>query len=308
MAVRIAKKKGGNGMKKRIFSLLVLVLALVLLLGSCGMENGGYTSDSAPAPDYGNGGATSTDTVISDTRKIIKTVNESVETEHYDDLITGLKAAVDETGGYFANSRYTGGGTEDIGTRTAHFEIRIPAERLADFTGKLGTLGTVTEYYETANDVTMSYLDIESRISVLEAEETALTAMLADAKTTSEMLAIRESLSRVQSDLASLRAQKMSYDTLVAYSTVHLSVEEVAAEHPADESFFGEVGTIFGASLSAVGAFFRGIGIIILGGAPLWILFLGIALGTFFLIRFFIRRTSGKTEKKDPNDHTKNGS
>lgn len=292
-------------MKKRIFSLLVLVLALVLLLGSCDAENGGYMSDPAPAPDYGNGGTTSADTVISDTRKIIKTVDESVETEHYDDLIAGLKAAVDETGGYFANSRYTGNGTEDIGTRTAHFEIRIPAERLADFTGKLGTLGTVTEYYETANDVTMSYLDIESRITVLEAEETALTAMLTEAKSTSEMLAIRDSLSRVQGDLASLRAQKANYDTLIAYSTVHLLVEEVAAEHPADESFFGEVGSIFGASLSAVGAFFRGIGIIILGGAPLWILFLAIALGIFFLIRFFIRRTAYKPQTKNPDDPTK---
>ena len=282
-------------MKKRIFLLLLLILSLSLSLISCGTEY--EYENGAPDGGYGSEGSTSTDTVISDTRKIITTVNESVETEHYDEFIEGLKTAVTEAGGYFVSSRYYGNGTDDYGTRTASFEIRIPAERLSDFTGKVGTLGTVTHHDETANDVTMSYLDVESRISVLEAEETALKAMLAGAKTTSEMLAIRESLSAVQGDLASLRAQKNNYDTLVAYSTVHLSVDEVAVERPADEGFFDEVGAAFMSSLSAIGSIFRGLGIIFLGGSPFWILLAAIGAAIFLIVRLATRRQRRAAQK-----------
>lgn len=275
-------------MKKKIFLLLLLVLSLSLSLISC---NSDYAyEDMSPEGGYGNSGSSATDAVISDTRKIIKTVNESVETEHYDDFVAGLQTAVAEAGGYFVSSRYNGNGTDDYGKRTASFEIRIPAERLAAFTGKVGELGTVTRHDETAKDVTMSYLDVESRIAVLEAEETALIAMLADAQNTSEALSIRESLSRVQGDLASLRAQKNNYDTLVAYSTVHLSVDEVVAERPADEGFFDEVGTAFMGSLSAIGSMFRGLGIFLLGGAPFWLLFAAIGFAVFLIVRLSTRR------------------
>ena len=286
----LRNKKGGISMKKRVFWLLLLILSLSLILSAC---DAGHTYEEVAPPNkgYGNDGATSTDAVISNARKIITTVNETVETKHYDEFIAGLKTAVAEEGGYFVSSRYNGNGVDEYGTRTASFEIRIPADRLTDFTGKVGKLGTVTQHNETANDVTMSYLDIESRISVLAAEETALLAMLEDAQSTSEMLTIRQNLSEVQGNLASLRAQKANYDTLVAYSTVHLSVKEVEVERSADEGFFDEVGKSFMSSLSAIGEIFRALAIFFLGGAPFWILLALIGVAIFVIIRLATRRS-----------------
>lgn len=293
-------------MKKRALLSLLLCVTFLLCLFSCSSkaendasiggdmkEDYGTTADGSPADD-----------VISADRKIIKTVNERIETEAYDDLIEGLKAAVTESGGYFVSSNYSGNGVESKRTRSASFEIRIPAEKLAEFTGKIGALGSVLSYDERAEDITLAYVDIESRISVLEAEEKALLSILETARNTSDIIEIRKSLTDTQASLASLRAQKATYDTLVAYSTVHLSVNEVAYARSADRTFFSEVGDGLRASLFGIGNFFRGAGIFLLGYSPVLILIAAVGVGAFFLVRA-IRRKTGKPKSTPPSEGEK---
>ena len=309
--------KGGILMKKRIALVLLLCVALLLSFAACGRASsspdasGGASNGMANGGDYGVGkGETADNSALPGDRKIITTVNERVETEEYDALIEGLKTAVDEEGGYFVSSSYSGSGAESKTARYASFEIRIPAEKLASFTGKVGALGTVLSYNERANDITLAYVDIESRIGVLEAEETALLAMLSKATTTSESLEVKKYLSDVQGELASLRAQKKTYDTLVAYSTVHLSVNEVAHARAADDSFFSEVGDEFVGSLAAIGSFFRGVGVFLLGSSPVLLLLAAVGVGVFFLARYIFRRESKKLKnlprpEKKPEDEEK---
>lgn len=296
-------------MKKRFLSLFLL-LVLTLSLFACGSK--GYVADdnSASGMDKGEmgygsseGGATM-DTAVPIDRKIIKTVNESVETETYDAFIKALEAAVTEMDGYFVSSRYTGDGVESKRNRQASFEIRIPAEKLSDFTGKVGALATVLNYYENANDVTQAYVDVESRIAVLEAEETALLAILADARNTSAVIEVRKSLSETQANLASLRAQKKNYDTLVAYSTVHLNVSEVEVARAGDTGFFSEVGNTFRSSLSAIGRFFRTLGVFLLGASPILLLVAAVAVAVLLTVRVILRRNAKKENERTDTDKT----
>lgn len=297
-------------MTKRSLLALILLLVLCFSLIACSGPSYNYGGDMTPdegAPGAGNGyggglGSDTSDTegtldgAVTD-RKIIKTVDEYIETQEYDAFVEKLKAAVEKTGGYFVSSNYRGNGVEDGSSRNAYFEIRIPAEKLSAFTSDIGALGTVVSYRETASDVTLSYVDIESRIIVLEAEEVALLAILANASTTSDILAVRSSLSDTQGQLASLRAQKKSYDTLVAYSTVYLNVDEVVHERNDDGSFFAEVGNEFMASLSGVGRFFRSLAVFILGSSPVLVLLALIGVCGFFIVRALFRRESKKLQE-----------
>ena len=290
-------------MKKRALLSLLLCLTLLLCFVGCSAS---YDNDAMMGgdmkEDYGTTteGATA-DNVISADRKIIKTVNERVETDAYDDMIAGLKTAVTEMGGYLVSSSYSGNGVESDRTRYASFEIRIPAEKLSEFTGKVGTLGTVLSYNEKAEDVTLAYVDIESRLAVLEAEETALLAILEKAESTSEIVEIRKSLTDTQASLASLRAQKTTYDTLVAYSTVYLTVNEVAHARSADRTFFSEVGDGLRASTLGIGRFFRGAGVFLLGYSPVLILIAAVGVGAFFLVRI-LRRKTRKPKTQPPTE------
>lgn len=298
-------------MKKRTRIALLLtavLLMLALVFTSCGANNAaGDYAPGAPEADYNGGdkdaalGDSIGGDVLSADRKIIKTVHETVETKEYDSFIPRLKSAVTEKGGYFASSRYSGNGYETSGNRSASFEIRIPADRLSEFTEALGGMGSVSYFLEEANDVTAAYVDVESRIAVLEAEETALLDILSKSETVSDMLEIRYRLSSVQADLASLRAQKNTYDSLVAYSTVNLTLREVEREKVADNTFFGEVGEQFMDSLSSLGDFFRGLGVFFLGNSPILILLAAVGVGAFFLVRHFVRRSRRKAEEWEDN-------
>lgn len=288
-------------MKKRMKISLLLTAVLVLLAMAFTSCNQSYdAAGDAGTPDYkeDTGGIPTTDDVLSGDRKIIKTVYETVETKDYDGFIERLRTAVEETDGYFASSSYSGDGYDNIGNRYASFEIRIPADGLNDFTDTLGGMGSVSYYREESSDVTAAYVDVESRIAVLAAEESALLEILSKSESVSDMLEIRTRLSAVQADLASLKAQKNTYDTLVTYSTVNLTLHEVEREKAvANDTFFGEVGEQFVGSLYAIGSFFRGAGVFFLGNSPVLILVAAIGVGIFFLVRFVVLRSRRKAEE-----------
>ena len=297
---------------KKILIAFILIAALIFL-ASCGGKGGvdlapsvpgdigdmEYSDEVLPDKEVSLGGGS----LVNADQKIIKNVYETVETEKYDEFIESLREAVAAAGGYISSSNYSGGGIySSQNSRRATFEMRIPAERLGDFTGVVDGLGVVTYYEESATDVTLTYVDVVSKISVLEAEETALLSILASAKNTSEILAIREPLSDVQSSLASLRSQKKVIDDRVAYSTVRLALREVKSVSAAEPGFFEEIGDEFMDSLEDIGGGFRGFFVWLIGDS-LYILLVGaVATGAFFALRAIIRRIiSTRVKKKAKN-------
>ena len=278
-------KKRCEKMKKLLRSVIALILMLVFSLsfyscraGKHDSESVGTESPSVGAPDGGSGNSSggiyypgkdeyADNAVILSERKIIKTVNETLETRKYDELVERIRATVSELGGYIQSAYYSGDTLyeDEEALRSANLTVRIPAERLSEFTEKIEKDAAVTYYNEYMNDVTNSYVDIESRISVYEAEETALLEMLSKATDVATVLKIRERLNVVQADLASYRAQKKQYDGLIAYSTVYLGVREVRDEESEEMGFFDEVGTRFNDSLDGIGGFFRSLAVWLIG-------------------------------------------
>ncbi|MBE6532845.1 MAG: DUF4349 domain-containing protein [Ruminococcaceae bacterium] len=280
-----------------IFAVLAVILSLFLMT-SCsksavgdafgGAENGygGY------APE--NNGKDNT-VIEGENRKIIKNVNESVQTDKFDDFLDSLYDAISEADGFISSSNYSGNSYYDSSTlRTANITIRIPAGNLSSFTEKVENMAVVTSYNEYIDDVTNRYIDITSRIAVLEAEESALLEILKSATTTSEMLDIRTRLVSVQSDLASFRAQRDSIDDKVEYSTVSLHVREVRRAVAQNVGFFDEVGGNFLDSVYDIGEGLRAFAVWFLGDILYILLFGGIITGIFFLARFLFRKYKNK--------------
>ena len=305
-------RKDGFFMKKRL--IIALLLAFTLLLASCGASGGSLSDGEYESPSYSvgdkvyedgmNGAFGDAGEVAGEIdRKIVKTVNETVETEDYDGFIKALVTAVSEAGGYVANSSFTGGGIYGTASgRRASFEVRIPSESLSDFTGAVDGLGAVTQYTESLSDLTLSYVDITSRISVLEAEESALLSILATATKTEDILAIRESLTEVQGELASLRSRQRVIDDKVAYSTVNITLREVNRVKAARPSFGEEIGVSFTESLEEIGGGFRAFAVWLIGDSLYILLVLALALLVILAARKILRRLGkkeGSEEKKE---------
>ena len=280
-----------------IFAVLAVILSLILMT-SCSKSAGG---DALGGAENGYGGYApenngKDNTVIEgENRKIIKNVNESVQTDKFDDFLDSLYDAISEADGFISSSNYSGNSYYDSSTlRTANITIRIPAGNLSSFTEKVENMAVVTSYNEYIDDVTNRYIDITSRIAVLEAEESALLEILKSATTTSEMLDIRTRLVSVQSDLASFRAQKDSIDDKVEYSTVSLHVREVRRAVAQNVGFFDEVGGNFLDSVYDIGEGLRAFAVWFLGDILYILLFGGIITGIFFLARFLFRKYKNK--------------
>lgn len=277
----------------RIFTCISILALTVFILASCGRGDNYVGGDYENSMDKGCseepliGGDTITDNAFISDRKMIKTVYETVETESYEQFISSLRKNVSELGGYFEASNQYG---SELSQKWANYVIRIPADRLDELTGEIDANGTVLSYSDTIDDVTGVYIDVESKISVLEAEEAALTEMLKNADTIDQILLIRGSLTTVQSDLASLRNQKKSYDSKIAYSTVNLTVREVVKETNPDKSFGEDIKDSFLEGVEDFTEGGRSFLVWFIGNLLSIVLIISLLVGVIFLVRFIINK------------------
>jgi hypothetical protein len=98
--------------------------------------------------------------------------------------------------------------------------LRIRAERLFEAMDQLAELGIVLDKSLLAEDVTAEYIDLESRIRVLEQIVARLEALLAKATTVEEALKIRVELDRMRIELEAARVRMRALSEQIDFSTL----------------------------------------------------------------------------------------
>lgn len=170
-------------------------------------------------------------------RKLIKNVDMNVETREYDKLLAAVESKVTELGGYIESlDAYNGSTYYDYRpTRNANMTIRIPKDRLDEFLNTVSDLGNVTSRSENVQDVTLTYVDLESHRDALKTEQERLLQLLEQAESIEDIITIEQRLSDVRYQLESMESQLRSYDNQVDYSTVYLYIDEVEVYTPVEE-------------------------------------------------------------------------
>lgn len=164
-------------------------------------------------------------------RKIIKTANLEYESRTYDEFMANLEKTIAQSGGYISNQSARGGGEYAYNSqRYANLTVRIPASNYDGFMEQAAALGSLTYKSESSEDVTMNYVDTESHIRALETEYDALLAILEKAEKLDDVIRLQSRITEVNYQLDSYKAQLRKYDDLIAYCTVHISVNEVYRE------------------------------------------------------------------------------
>lgn len=224
---------------------LCCILAAVLILTGCSAK---AEMDSAPMEEmredayYGavydsaNGsaetqsaaGTSAADSAGIRNQKLIRTMTVDAETDDMDLLLAQLDERIRELGGYVeSKSMRNGSKSATRSYRYADLTIRIPVERLDEFIEHVKDQTNVVQYYEHADDITLSYVATQSRITALETEQTRLLELLAKAENMSDLLQIEQRLTDVRTELEEVTSQLRLYDNLVDYGTIELSITEV---------------------------------------------------------------------------------
>ncbi|MBP8703045.1 MAG: DUF4349 domain-containing protein, partial [Acetatifactor sp.] len=161
-----------------------------------------------------------------------------------------------ELGGYIESLDAYNGSTyySYRSTRNANLTIRIPKDRLEEFQNTVSELGNVTSRSENVQDVTLTYVDLQSHRDALQTEQERLLQLLEQAESIEDIITIEQRLSDVRYQLESMESQLRSYDNQVDYSTVYLYIDEVEVYTPVEEETTWErISAGFMDSLKSIG-------------------------------------------------------
>ena len=182
--------------------------------------------------------------------------------------------------------------------------VRIPSSKLDGFIQNVKDTANVTYISESTDDITLKYVDVESRKIALETERDRLLELLEKAETVEDIITIEGRLSEVRYQLESYASTLRTYDNQVDYSTVHINISEVARETRVEpKGFWEEVKEEFGDSLYDMGRSARNFAIWFLGSLPyliLWAVVIAVIVAGVWLVRK--KKRLKKILKEQPAD------
>lgn len=281
-------------MKKYISFIIVLTLFLV----GCGAKASDMETSSSDMKFEDNAMEetgdfieydTATDSAsanVSTNRKIIEKVYMDVETKEFDDLLSKIYDEVEKAGGYIERSSVSGNSYSYDGNRYADLTIRVPSEKSDGFTEFVSYNSTVTNKEIVTDDVTLSYVDMESRVSALETEKEALEKLLADAEALEDIIKIQDRLTDVIYEIESYKSQLRTYDNLIDYTTIGINVREVERVTILEEqTVWEEIKTNLGDNMGDIGKGIVSIFVFVISNIPYFAIIGVIALLALTIVK-----------------------
>ena len=296
-------------MKRYLACILSLVLLAAML---CGCGAGSKAMDSlngAIAEDAGAmekepgsaGGVTSSYSTTNApetpmNQKLVRKVWLNAETDDLDTLLSQVDARIAELGGYAESREVYHGSSKTTRRRNASLTIRIPVAQLDQFISHVTELSNVTSSNETADDITLTYIATQSRVTALQTEHDRLLELLAKAETMSDLLEIEKRLTEVRAALEEVTSKLKLYDNMVDYGTIYLELSEVKeyTDVTEPETVWQRIGKGFMESISDLGDFFTELFVFIVAGSPYFVLLAVVIL----LIVLLVKRNRKKRMKR----------
>lgn len=286
---------------KKVISIIMI---LTCLLAGCGSK----TSDMAATDSMDTGASNmqygesakedageiidyesmtdGTNESVSTNRKIIERVYMDVETKEFDDLLDKIYAEVEKNGGYIEKSSVSGNGYNYEGNRYADFTIRVPSEKSDGFAEFMSQNSTVTNKQIETDDVTLSYVDMESRVTALETEKVALEKLLSEANVLEDIIKIQDRLTDVIYEIESYKSQLRTYDNLIDYTTINIYVREVERVTIVEEqTVWEEIKTNLGDNIGDIGRGCVDIFVFVISNIPYILILGGIAAVVLVVVK-----------------------
>lgn len=278
-------------------------------------EEAYYVADEMMEMESGAGGVT-TNSEISDAaqigRKLIRTFDITIQTKEFDNVLSGIQSKVQELGGYIEQSSLDGGSEYYSSyNRYSNMTVRIPSNKLDQFVENVKESANVTYISESTEDITLRYVDTESRKTALETERDRLLELLEKAETVEDIITIESRLSEVRYQLESYASQLRTYDNQVDYSTVYINISEVDRETKVEpKTFWEEVAEEFDDSLYGIGRDCKNFAIWFLGSSPyivLWAVVIGMVVLVVKAVRKkkALKKTLKTLKPENSEDETK---
>jgi hypothetical protein len=158
-----------------------------------------------------------------------------VETTGSVDLAIGgsLNAAVAKLtqlslgeGGFVAKSQLQLGSAADVSASYGSLVLQVPQPSFGDLLNHVEQVGKVTSESSTSTDVTGQYVDLQARISALEASRQQYLTILSKATSIGDILSVQSQLDTIQSQIEQLQGQLDLLNSQTSYATLTVSLSK----------------------------------------------------------------------------------
>lgn len=160
------------------------------------------------------------------TRHVIRTGSLTLSVSDTRKTVEQVEKMTADSGGLVSESNVY---EYSEGRYSASLTLRIPEKQFDVFIARLQDMGETDDVRKGSEDVTLPYLDMETRITNLKTEEERLREILDMAGNVEEILQVERELSRVRGEIELLTMNFTQLQDLVALSTIELYVNEKAA-------------------------------------------------------------------------------
>ena len=148
----------------------------------------------------------------------------SIEADSYDAASTKLNEIVLAGKGFVASAN-----TQKLanGKIQATVVVRVPPEQFDAVIGRLKELGTIRNQSVGSDDVTKTYVDLESRLKGKEILAERLRKLLAEGKgTVKELMEVEVQLGNTNEAIERIKGEIKYYDNRIGLSTITLQIAE----------------------------------------------------------------------------------
>ena len=272
----------------------VLLFFVLLFSGACGMSREKQAASYSMEMMSETPGAAYDDSVhyesAAQTRKLVKRAELRLRVEDTELTEKPLAELMEKYGAWPASA--------GIYENSRSYSIRVPSLSYDSMLAELTGLGKILRRAESAEDVTLRYYDLESRLVTKRELLKTYQGYLSKAKNIDEIMTVESRIADLQQEIDQTGTQFRNLANLVDYSTINLEISGPvsASSHSGPslgeklQKLFGSFGNVASSALVVL------VGIIIFGvpGIIALILLFWIFFGRIGLIKKLWRLVAGK--------------
>lgn len=213
---------------------LLILTILALLFVACGGAADEFAGAPAAEPERetaaemeevaGEGAAFANDQAAQvdvQEQLIIRTGRLDIVVEDTEETMDDIIDLANDSGGWVVSSSLFGAD----GAKSGQATIRVPVDRFDAIMNQIeGMALRVERASTTGEDVTEEYVDLSARLQNLEATAERVRGFLDDARDVEDALAVNQELSRLESEIESLKGRLQYLEQSAAFSTIEVSL------------------------------------------------------------------------------------
>jgi hypothetical protein len=215
------------------------------------------TSEAAEAPPGGGEAATAVDIELAQHRKVIRNAQLQLEADDTRAALDRIVALTEAAGGFVADA--TVHPVQDPEDQpAASMTLRIPAAELTRVMDEIkDSVAKVVSESQTADDVTEEFIDLEARLTNLEALEVELRALLTEVRQQPDadpdkLLRVFNEIALVRGQIEQIQGQLDYLENVVDLATLSIGLAPTPAAVPIADDTWEPVEVARGALRSLV--------------------------------------------------------